>query len=230
MAWVARLIDVAPDGGQQIITQGWLRASFRHVDPARSRDGSPYLTDDRDDPVGIGEDTLYRMDIWDTAHTLAPGHRLRLWLSSSDFPTHEPLTVAGRNLIFHDATHPSRLLLGTRAASRAIARPGDRTPPRISGLRLSRSRVRRGGAFTVRFRLSEAATVRVAVVRRLRGRRARTVTILRRRARAGSNVIRMRARRGRRALAAGRYSVVVRATDAAGNSSRPATRGLAVVR
>jgi putative CocE/NonD family hydrolase len=116
MAWVARLIDVAPDGSQQIITQAWLRANFRHVDPARSRDGAPYLTDDRDTPVVIGEDTEYRMDIWDTAHTLAPGHRLRLWLSSSDAPTHTPLLVAGRNLIFHDATHPSRLLLGTRAA------------------------------------------------------------------------------------------------------------------
>jgi len=33
MAWVGRLIDVAPNGSQSIITQGWLRASFRHVDP-----------------------------------------------------------------------------------------------------------------------------------------------------------------------------------------------------
>jgi putative CocE/NonD family hydrolase len=117
MAWVARLIDVAPDGSQQIITQGWLRASFRHVDPDRSRDGAPYLTDDRDTPVGIGEDTEYRVDVWDTAYTLKPGHRLRLWFSSSDSPTHTPLPVAGRDLIFHDAAHPSQLFLGTRAAT-----------------------------------------------------------------------------------------------------------------
>jgi predicted acyl esterase len=117
MAWVARLIDVAPDGSQQIITQGWLRASFRHVDPARSRDGAPYLTDDRDTPVGIGEDTEYRMDVWDAAYTVKPGHRLRLWFSSSDSPTHQPLPVAGRDLIFHDASHPSQLFLGTRAAT-----------------------------------------------------------------------------------------------------------------
>ena len=57
MAWVARLMDVAPDGSQQIIIQGWLRASFRHVDPDRSRPGSPYLTDDQNTPVGVGEDT-----------------------------------------------------------------------------------------------------------------------------------------------------------------------------
>jgi predicted acyl esterase len=117
MAWVARLIDVAPDGSQQIITQGWLRASFRHVDPDRSRPGAPYLTDDQNTPVGVGEDTEYRMDVWDTAYTVKSGHRLRLWFSSSDSPTHQPLPVAGRNLIFHDATHPSQLLLGTRLAT-----------------------------------------------------------------------------------------------------------------
>jgi uncharacterized protein len=114
MAFVGRLIDVAPDGSTRLITQGWLRASFRYVDPARSRPGAPYLPDDRELPVTVGLSTEYRMDIWDTAYTLAPGHRLRLWLSSSDSPTHEPLPVAGRNLIFHDRDHPSQLLVGTR--------------------------------------------------------------------------------------------------------------------
>ena len=61
----------------------------------------------------IGLDTLYRMDIWDTAWTLAPGHRLRLWLSSADTPSHEPLPEAGRNLVFHDQQHPSQLLINT---------------------------------------------------------------------------------------------------------------------
>jgi len=106
-------MDVAPDGSSRLITQGWLRASYRYVDPQRSRDGAPFLPDDRTLPVTPGETIEYRMDIWDTAYTLAPGHRLRLWLSSSDSPTHEPLDVAGRNLIFHDGVHPSRLILGT---------------------------------------------------------------------------------------------------------------------
>ncbi|MCW2545535.1 MAG: hydrolase, CocE/NonD family [Frankiales bacterium] len=114
MAWVARLSDVAPDGSENPITQGWLRASFRHVDPARSRPGAPYLTDDRKDPVTIGLTTEYRIDVWDAAYTLAPGHRLRLWFSSSDTPTHEPVVAAGRNLVFHDAQHPSSLILTTR--------------------------------------------------------------------------------------------------------------------
>src|SRR4051812_21510665 len=113
MAWVVRLADVAPDGSANLISQGWLRSSFRYVDESRSRPGAPYLPDDRDTPVTIGLTTEYRLDVWDTAYTLAPGHRLRLWLGSSDTPTHEPLPVAGRNLIMHDADHPSQLLLST---------------------------------------------------------------------------------------------------------------------
>jgi putative CocE/NonD family hydrolase len=153
MAWVGRLVDVAPDGSQQIITQGWLRASFRYVDPARSRDGAPYLPDDRNTPATIGETTLYRMDLWDDAYTLAPGHRLRLWFSSSDAPTHEPLPEAGRNVIFHDATYPSQLLLGTRAASDpplvlGVARM--RSAACLSGRRLSLGVPRVRGARVVR--------------------------------------------------------------------------------
>ena len=124
MAYVGRLIDVAPDGSTMLITQGWLRGSFRHVDPARSRPGAPYLSDDRQEQVTVGLPTEYRMDIWDTAYTLQPGHRLRLWLSFSDTPTHEPLPEASRVFLLHDSDHPSQLLLGTRlpgapAASRA---------------------------------------------------------------------------------------------------------------
>lgn len=114
IAWVARLADVAPDGSSNLITQGWLRASFRHWDPARSKPGSPYLTDDRELPVTLGLPTEYRIDIWDTAYTLAPGHRLRLVFGSSDSPNHEPVPEAGRNLILHDRTYPSELLISTR--------------------------------------------------------------------------------------------------------------------
>jgi putative CocE/NonD family hydrolase len=114
MAWVVRLSDVAPDGTQTPVTQGWLRASLRHVDPKRSRPGSPYLTDDRITPVTVGLTTEYRLDLWDIAYTVKPGHRLRLWFASSDTPTHEPLPSAGRNVLFHDAQHPAQLLLSTR--------------------------------------------------------------------------------------------------------------------
>jgi putative CocE/NonD family hydrolase len=174
MAFVGRLIDVAPDGTTRLITQGWLRASFRAVDPDRSRPGAPYLPDDHDTPVTIGLTTEYRMDIWDTGWTLAPGHRLRLWLSSSDLPTHEPLPEAGRNLIFHDAEHPSMLILNTRGdtdppAARAAQRCVRRTTARVRvprGLRHARAKA---GGRRVRIRHG-VATIRVP-------RRASTVTV-----------------------------------------------------
>jgi putative CocE/NonD family hydrolase len=178
MAWVVRLADVAPDGSAKLITQGWLRASFRQVDESRSRPGSPYLPDDRQDPVTIGLTTEYRLDIWDTAYTLPAGHRLRLWLGSSDTPTHEPLAVAGRNLIFHDSDHPSHLLLGTRGdgAGQAPA-PGCRLrkPFNVrvrSGLRRVRATI--DGR---RARVSRRGRKRVLVVRPRAGRRVAVVRI-----------------------------------------------------
>jgi hypothetical protein len=187
MAWVGRLEDVAPDGSASLITQGWLRASFRYVDPARSRPGDPYLPDDRDTPVTIGETTLYRMDIWDTAYTLAPGHSLRLWFSSSDSPTHEPLEVAGRNLIFHSTDFPSQLLLGT-ATPGASCTNGPASCPSTALGPSSRSP-----------RLSCPARIVVRVPRSLRRVHAivagRAVRVTRR---GGHSVVVLRPRRGAR--------------------------------
>ena len=183
MDWVVRLADVAPDGSANLITQGWLRASFRRVDESRSRPGSPYLPDDREDPVGIGETTEYRLDIWDTAYKLPAGHRLRMWLASSDSPTHEPLAAAGRNLIFHDSEHPSQLLLGTRSEG---AQPSASAPAAAPGCRMRKPfkvRVRRGlrrVRATIdgrRARVSGRGSRRVVVVRPRAGRRVAVVRI-----------------------------------------------------
>jgi len=150
VAWVARLVDVAPDGSGRLITQGWLRASFRYVDPARSRPGAPYLPDDRDTPVTIGETTEYRLDLWDTAYTLGPGHRLRLWLGSADTPSHEPLVVAGRNLIFHDATYPSQLLLGVGGDAASASPCSAAAPVAESRCRVTTAVIRVGPAARTR--------------------------------------------------------------------------------
>jgi DNA-binding beta-propeller fold protein YncE len=91
--------------------------------------------------------------------------------------------------------------------------PADRVKPRVSGLRAS---VRRRVP-TFRFRLSEAATVRVVVQRA-----KRRVTVGRplvRSARAGGNRLAF----GKRRLAAGSYRVRVIATDASGNRSAAKT-------
>jgi DNA-binding beta-propeller fold protein YncE len=82
---------------------------------------------------------------------------------------------------------------------------------------VSKLAVRRGR--TLRFTLSEAAAVRVAVERARKGARyTRAAPALTRLAAAGRNSLRLRAKR----LATGTYRATVTATDAAGNRSRRA--------
>jgi hypothetical protein len=84
----------------------------------------------------------------------------------------------------------------------------DLVPPTVSRLRLARR--------VLRFRLSEAGPVTIAIQRRRRPRRVHVAT-LRRPGVAGPNRVRL----GRRLSKPGRYRVTVRAADAAGNASRP---------
>ncbi len=126
----------------------------------------------------------------------------------------------------------------------------DRVPPRLSALGLSPSRLRGGDRATLRFTLSEAATVTLRIERALAGRRrgracVRPTRALRRArrctryvragesrvsARAGTTRRRYTARVGRRALAPGHYRILVGARDAAGNRARSRTTTFTVLR
>jgi Tol biopolymer transport system component len=99
----------------------------------------------------------------------------------------------------------------------------DLTAPELSDVSLTRARFRTRGrraGTTIRYRLSEAATLTVTI-RRLRGRRAALARgSIKSAAAAGPGALRFRGRvRGRR-LAPGRYRATLRAVDAAGNASR----------
>ena len=114
----------------------------------------------------------------------------------------------------------------------------DTTAPALSDVSLSRTRfrvARRSTALsasagtTLRFSLSEAARVRISVQRRRAGRFVR-VGVLRRSAPAGHSGVAFTGRLGRRALRPGRHRLRITAVDAAGNASRPAVAGFAIVR
>src|SRR4051794_1891974 len=91
--WFAKLSDVAPDGSESIITAGFLRASLRTLDRARSTPDRPWHVLTRPVAVEAGRSYAYDLAIWPTAYELAKGHRLQLRLSSYDFPTHLPGTL-----------------------------------------------------------------------------------------------------------------------------------------
>jgi uncharacterized protein len=105
--WVAHLDDVAPDGASRPLTEGALLGSHRALDPDRTwylPDGTvlrPYHFSTRSavKPVVPGELTRYDVEIFPTAALLEPGHRLRLTVTTYDFPHLVPTKPARRALI-----------------------------------------------------------------------------------------------------------------------------------
>jgi uncharacterized protein len=112
--WVVKVTDVAPDGSTKLISSGYVRASHRGWDEKRSRPGSPWLPNEDPSIVPAGKALEYRVDIWDIAHTVAKGHRLRVTVSSSDTPNHEPLAEPALNMVLHGRDFPSKLLVTVR--------------------------------------------------------------------------------------------------------------------
>jgi putative CocE/NonD family hydrolase len=71
--WFANLADVTPDGRSLRVAGGCLRASYR--------DSLQTPT-----PVPAGEPVRYRVELTPVLHTFKPGHRLRLTVTSAEFP------------------------------------------------------------------------------------------------------------------------------------------------
>ena len=108
--WVARLIDVAPDGLARDVCMGLVRARYR------AGLHKPRL-------IKPGEVVHYTIRLGPTANAFLPGHRIRLDVTSSDFPNYDrnhntaadqnadsALAVA-RQAIQHSQRYPSKLIL-----------------------------------------------------------------------------------------------------------------------
>jgi hypothetical protein len=110
--FTGKLVDVYPDGRAMILTEGILRARYRN-----SFTEAELLTP--------GEVYEFRLNLWATANVFLPGHRIRLEVSSSNFPRFDRNSNTGGdirtetaeqyqpaiNVIFHEAAHPSHLIL-----------------------------------------------------------------------------------------------------------------------
>lgn len=109
--FVARLVDVYPDGRAITVTDGITRMRFRNgrYSPA--------------EPLSPGQSYQIEIDLWSTALVFLPGHRIRVDVTSSSFPRWERNLNTGadnaittemrpaRQLILHDSAHPSYLAL-----------------------------------------------------------------------------------------------------------------------
>ena len=68
-----KITDVTPDGESLKVAQGCLRASYRESLEAPV-------------PLMPGESTSLRIEIWPAQHCFKAGHRLRVSVTSADFP------------------------------------------------------------------------------------------------------------------------------------------------
>src|SRR5687768_4372108 len=67
------------------ISQGWLRASHRRLDPVRSTQYRPYHTHERAEPLVPGETYALDIEIWPTCIVIPPGYRLGLAVRGTDY-------------------------------------------------------------------------------------------------------------------------------------------------
>src|SRR6185503_11636514 len=107
--FVAKLVDVYPDGASYNMAEGILRARYR---------------DSLSKPVPLVAGQVYKMeiDLVGTSVAFRPGHRIRVHVTSSHFPQFDrnPNTGAAfgktdkvriaQQTIYHDAERPSHIL------------------------------------------------------------------------------------------------------------------------
>jgi hypothetical protein len=109
--FTAKLVEVYPDGRAINLTEGILRARYRESTTGAAK------------PLVPGQTYEYKIDLWATSNVFLKGHRIRLEVSSSNFPRFDRNLNTGKdaatdstfvkatNTILHDAAHPSALIL-----------------------------------------------------------------------------------------------------------------------
>ncbi|HJX03992.1 MAG TPA: CocE/NonD family hydrolase C-terminal non-catalytic domain-containing protein, partial [Dehalococcoidia bacterium] len=149
--WIVSLKDVGPDVSvrtaregeydvpvnlpERELTRGWLKASLRETDPARSKPYKPWhrLTRASQKPVVPGEINEYNIEIISTANLFEKGHRICLDVMSMDLPTgvggmtnveYIPYHICSSRTTLHKIyrceQYPSHLLLPVIEAGNAV--------------------------------------------------------------------------------------------------------------
>jgi uncharacterized protein len=122
------LTEVRPDGQEVFVQRGWLRMSGRAQDDGRATAVRPFPLDRPETMASLTPEVpvLGRVEINKFSYAFRTGSRLRLWIDtpsrwgSYGFAPHSAPSV---NKIWHDAQHPSRLVLGVLDGQRI---PADR--------------------------------------------------------------------------------------------------------
>ncbi|MCC7483672.1 MAG: CocE/NonD family hydrolase [Burkholderiales bacterium] len=115
--WLVFVSDEGPDGRARELCKGWLRASHRRIDAARSKPGKPYHPHLEGEPLVPGTVYEFPIEIWPTCNVFKPGHRLRLEIANADSiiaangRPHVTLRRGATNTIHEGGATPSRLVV-----------------------------------------------------------------------------------------------------------------------
>jgi putative CocE/NonD family hydrolase len=106
--FTAKLVDVEPGGFARNLTEGIVRARYRE-------------SQEKGSLLEPGKVYRFTLDLWSTSNVFLKGHRVRLEISSSNFPRFDrnlntgegagAKYVSATNTIYHDVEHPSALVL-----------------------------------------------------------------------------------------------------------------------
>ncbi|HYE73264.1 MAG TPA: CocE/NonD family hydrolase, partial [Blastocatellia bacterium] len=108
--FTAMLVDVDESGYARYLADGIIRARYRN-------------STEKAEPIEAGKVYKYTIDLWATSNVFKAGHRIRVYISSSNFPrfnrnlnTGEKTFGATRmnkaqQIIYHDSEHPSAIIL-----------------------------------------------------------------------------------------------------------------------
>jgi uncharacterized protein len=100
------------------VSKGWLKASHREKDLARSTPRRPFYTHLNPQPLRPGEVYEFDIEVLPISYVFKKGHRIRLELANGDSPATDGVfshpyhpTQMGTDTIHHDVTYPSCLLM-----------------------------------------------------------------------------------------------------------------------
>jgi putative CocE/NonD family hydrolase len=108
--FTGKLVDVYPDGRAIVLCQGIIRASFRDTNATPSF-------------IQPGKIYKYNINVWATSNVFKSGHRIRVEISSSNFPMYDrnlnsaiipalgTSYVKAKQTIYHNKEYPSCIIL-----------------------------------------------------------------------------------------------------------------------
>jgi predicted acyl esterase len=104
--------------GSTNVSKGWLKASHREKDEARSTEIRPFYTHANPQPIEPGKVYQFDIEVLPISYVFRKGHRIRLEIVNGDSPLTDAVfnhpyhpTQTGTDTIHHDAVHASCIVL-----------------------------------------------------------------------------------------------------------------------